>query len=847
MVGIVLVSHSRSLAEGAAELARQMGGEDVHVAPAGGLDGPDDAIGTDAMRVLAAIESVWSPDGVLVLMDLGSAVLSAEMAIEFLDEDRRPSVLLTDAPFVEGAVAAAVAARLDRSLDEVASEARGGLAGKSAHLGEPAPPVAGAGTDEPPPTDGPEARITVVVDLPHGLHARPAARLVQTAGAFDADVRVADATAGRGPVSARSLNAVATLGATAGHALEIVARGPQADAAVEAVRQLAERRFDEAPEDLAPQTPRGAERSAEAWSGRDGAEGPQPDGVLHGLPASPGIAIGPARRFSTPEIAVPDGLASRGNDEELAALDEALVGARAEIARQRDDVAARAGRARAAIFEAHLLFLDDDALLEPTRRRIREGAAAAAAWHEAVDATAVGWTVLEDPYLRARAADLRSVGREVLARLLGVEAPRPRLREAGILVADDLAPADTAGLEPSTCLGVATASGGPTAHAAVLARALGIPAVVGLGGALDVVADGTALGLDGGEGLVYLEPDAAVREALAQAQRARDERSAAARTHAAEPARTEDGERIEVAANIGRPQDVAAAVAAGCDGVGLFRTEFLFMDRDTMPDEREQEAAYRAAAEALGGRPLLVRTLDAGADKPIPWLPQDPEPNPFLGVRGLRLGLARPDVLDVQLRALVRAAADHPIRIMFPMVSTLGELRAARAALDRACEATGVSPAPEVGIMIEVPAAALAAGHLAREADFFSVGTNDLTQYTLAADRGNARVGELADPLHPAVLRLIALAAEAAAANGRWIGVCGELAADADATELLLGLGVRELSMSAPAIPAVKEAVRRTELFAARELALAALELPTAADVRRMIRDRQRVPLPPAR
>ena len=513
MVGIVLVSHSRSLAEGAAELARQMGGEDVHVAPAGGLEGPDDAIGTDAMRVLAAIESVWSPDGVLVLMDLGSAVLSAEMAIEFLDEDRRPSVLLTDAPFVEGAVAAAVAARLDRSLEEVASEARGGLAGKAAHLGEPAPPVDGAGTPgtlEPPPTDGPEARITVVVDLPHGLHARPAARLVQTAGAFDADVRVADVTAGRGPVSARSLNAVATLGATAGHALEIVARGVQADAAVEAVRQLAERRFDEAPEDLAPQAPRGTEPAA----GWDGARGPQPEGVLHGLPASPGVAIGPARRFSTPEIAVADGPASRGNEEELAALDDALAGARAEIARQRDDVAARAGRARAAIFEAHLLFLDDDALLEPTRRRIREGAAAAAAWHEAVEATAVGWTALEDPYLRARAADLRSVGREVLARLLGVEAPRPRLREAGILVADDLAPADTAGLEPSTCLGVATASGGPTAHAAVLARALGIPAVVGLGGALDAVADGTTLGLDGGEGLVYLEPDAAVRDSL---------------------------------------------------------------------------------------------------------------------------------------------------------------------------------------------------------------------------------------------------------------------------------------------------------------------------------------------
>jgi phosphoenolpyruvate-protein phosphotransferase/dihydroxyacetone kinase phosphotransfer subunit len=841
MVGIVLVSHSRSLADGTAELARQMGGEDVRVAPAGGLDGPDEAIGTDAMRVLAAIESVWSPDGVLVLMDLGSAVLSAEMAIEFLEEGRRADVRLTDAPFVEGAVAAAVAAKLGRSLDEVASEARGGLAGKAAHLEvTPVGPAASIHGEPPPPATGPEARAVLAVDLPHGLHARPAARLVQTAGAFDADVRVADLTAGRGPVSARSLNAVATLGATNGHTLEVVARGPQADAAIAALQELAARRFDEAEEDLAaaalPTSPRPA---TEATPGRDG--------VLQGLPASPGIAIGPARRFSMPSVVVPPGTVGRGVDQELDALTEALAGARSAIARRRDDVAARAGRARAAIFDAHLLFLDDEELIEPARRRIREGASAAAAWDDAVEAVAADWAALDDPYLRARADDLRSVGREVLARVLGLEAPRPALPDAGILVAEDLEPADTAALEPGTCLGIATESGGPTAHAAVLARALGIPAVVGLGEALRNVADGATLGLDGGEGLLYVDPPPEVRDRLDDARIAGERRSAIERARAAEPAVTLDGERIEVAANIGGPQDAAAAVAAGCDGVGLFRTEFLFMDRTTMPDEDEQERVYRAAAEALGGRPLLVRTLDAGADKPIAWLPQDPEPNPFLGVRGLRLGLARPEVLDVQLRALLRAAAASPIRIMFPMVTTLEELRAARAAVDRARAATGATADPEIGVMIEVPAAALAAGHLAREADFFSVGTNDLTQYTMAVDRGNARVAPLADPLHPAVLRLIALAAEAAEAQGRWTGVCGELAAEPDATALLLGLGVRELSMNAPAIAAVKDAVRRTRLDEARDLARTALELPTAGDVRRAIRDHRRVGAPPAR
>jgi multiphosphoryl transfer protein len=831
MVGIVLVSHSHSIAEGAAELARQMGGEDVKIETAGGLDTPDREIGTDAVLVQRAIERAWSEDGVLVLMDLGSAVLSTEMALDLLPEERRRGVLLSDAPFVEGAVAAAVTARIGASLEEVAAEARGGLSAKSTHLGTAAPSGAvelaqPAGADA-----GGSASAELVVRTAHGLHARPASRFVRTASEFDADVRVSNADAGRGPVSARSLNAVATLGVTHGQRIAVTATGPQAREAIEALRALGERNFDEQDEDVAPT---GALRPPDVARTADG-------GTLAGLPASPGIAVGPARRFHAAPLDVPDA-AGRGTDEERRALDEAIDAARRDIADQRRSVAGRVGAYRAAIFDAHLLFLDDEALLGPAREAIAGGANAAIAWRDAVEVVARAWEGIDDEYQRARAADLRSVGMQVLARLLGVEVPTPRLDAPGVLLTLDLAPADAASLDRATALGVATAFGGPTSHAAVLARSLGIPAVVGLGTTLLDVPEGTPIALDGEAGVVVVDPSAEVVAELKERLRERDEADRIARAGAMAPASTRDGTPVEVAANVGTLEDVATAVQAGCDGVGLFRTEFLFIGRDEMPTEDEQEAAYRAAAEALGGRPMVVRTLDAGADKPLPYLGQPAEENPFLGVRGLRLGLMRPDVLDPQLRAILRVAADHPVSLMFPMVATLDELRAGRAVVERARAALteagrSIPERLEVGVMIEVPSAALAAEALAREADFFSVGTNDLSQYTLAADRGNERVAALADPLHPAVLELIRRSAAAATAAGRWTGVCGELAADALATPLLIGLGVRELSMSAPAIPHVKRAVRETDLASARALARDALALSGAAEVRKLLRE----------
>lgn len=637
---------------------------------------------------------------------------------------------------------------------------------------------------------------------PLGLHARPAARLVQTAAEFDADVTVTNVSAGRGPASARSLSGVATLGVRSGEEIDVTASGGQAAEVLAAIEALVERGFDEtAQPDVVPPTQME----------------PAADGRLHGFAAAPGAALAEARHFRRVE---PDG----EPDGDWLALERAIGAVRGEVTATRDAVAARDDYA-AAIFDAHLLILADEALLEPARNADN----AARAWSDAAVATASAYRDLDDEYLRARADDVEALRRRVVAHVLGTAGAAPTLDAPGILVARELTPAETATLDPALVLGIATAHGGPTGHSAILARSLGIPAVVGLGEALLAVDEGARLLLDGDAGSVCVEPDPDLIERHETRARGRADAAYAARAAATEPALTRDGVRIEVAANAGSVEDAATAVANGADGVGLLRTEFLFLDRDSLPDEDEQAAVYADIAERLAGRPLIVRTLDAGADKPLPALRQPAEANPFLGVRGIRLGLANPDLLETQLRAVLRAAAVHPLKVMFPMVATVDELRAALAMLDR------LGPRPdglEVGVMIEVPSAALSAAALAPLVEFFSVGTNDLAQYALAADRGNEHVGALADALHPAVLRLIAAAAEAARANGRWIGVCGELASDPVAAAALIGLGVTELSVSPPRVAEIKQAVRAVDAGNAEVLSRTLLDAESAAEVR---------------
>jgi multiphosphoryl transfer protein len=818
MVGIVIVSHSATLAAGVREVAAEMAGPDVRLEPAGGIGAPEPALGTDATRVAEAIARADSGDGVLVLMDLGSAVLSAETALELLTDEQRERVLLCEAPLVEGAVAAAVAARLGSSLQEVAAEARGGLQGKAAQLdtGEPEAPAAASAAA---PSEG----LTLHLEIrnPLGLHARPAARFVQTTGGFDADVEVTNLARGRGPASGRSLNGLATLGIRQGDEILVSAHGPQAAQALDALVELAGRDFDEQPAPVAPPAP-AAVPADQATDGR-----------LVGLPGAPGIVSGAARHLGAAEPEIPTG-SSGDPEQEWRALQQALEQVRGEIRAVRDSVRARAGEYSAAIFDAHLLFLDDDALLEPARRAIFEdGRNAAEAWQAAAEAVASDYRSLDDEYMRARAEDLTGVARQVVAVLAG-DAAAPTLSSPGIVVAADLTPADTVALDRELAYGIATAVGSPTSHSAILARSLGIPAAVGLGEALLQVPEGTELLLDGDAGAVYVKPAEELAAEYARRSALREEAAREAHAQAAEPALTRDGRRIEVVANIGSSDDVSAALANGAEGVGLLRTEFLFLERDSMPSEEEQYAAYSRIAEALDGRPLVLRTLDVGADKPLPYLPAQTEANPFLGVRGIRLSLARPELLETQLRAVVRTAADHLLKVMFPMVSTLDEYRQARAVLERIRKDLD-APEVEVGVMVEVPAAALAAEAFAPEVDFFSLGTNDLTQYTMAAERGNAAVAGLADGLHPALLRLISAVAEAASRHDRWVGVCGELASDPTAVPVLIGLGVTELSANPPAIPGVKQAVRSVEVEAARRLAEEALRLASAAEVRALV------------
>ncbi len=829
MVGIVVVSHSARLAEGVVELAREMAGEEVPIAAAGGLDEPGEPLGTDAVRVMAALQEVGerADGGTLVLMDLGSAILSAETALDFLDDDARARVRLVAAPLVEGAVAAAAAARAGAGLDEAAAEAARGLAGKEAHLGA----EAGGGEGAAPEDDGGGwLTATAVVGGEHGLHARPAAAVVRAAAGLDAEVRIENVTAGRGPAAARSLTALSTLGALRGHTVRILARGLQASEALAAVAALVAEDDGAAP--AAPAEP------AEAPAG-DAPAAPGPGETLRGVPASPGQASGPARVAGAGPPPLPDAPAGPP-DEERAALAAAREAVAAELAGLRDSAAGRAGAEAADILDAQLLLLGDEALVEAAEAAVAAGAPAARSWDEAVRAAARGYEALDDEYLRARAGDLLDVGRRVLERLAG-GGPEAAAGEAGpeILVAGELGAADAAALDPERVAGLATAGGGPTSHAAIIARALGIPGVAGLGPAVLAVADGTPLLLDGDAGTVVVAPDEAARAAHEARREEAGRRAAAARARAHEPAATRDGRHVEVAANAGAPGDVERAVAEGADGVGLFRTEFLFLGRGDAPDEDEQRAVYAAAAAALGGRRLVLRTLDAGADKPLPYLGQPPEENPFLGVRGLRLSLARPELLLLQLRAALQAAAQAPLGIMFPMVSEAGELRQALALLDEARrsladEGRGAGEV-EVGAMVEVPAAALAAAALASQVNFLSIGTNDLVQYTMAAERGNAGVARLSDPVHPAVLRLVAAVTEAAARHACRVAVCGEAASDPAAIPLLVGLGVDELSVAPGRVPLVKEAVRALEMDAARALAARALELEDAAAVRDLV------------
>ncbi len=657
-----------------------------------------------------------------------------------------------------------------------------------------------------------------------GLHARPAAVLANMARKYKADIQLL-----KGAQQANAKSIVGIMGLNIGHqdSVQLAADGVDAEDAITGLTPLIREGLGQAgyPPIAAPASI--AFAAAVAPPPRQHAADPN---VFWGVTASGGVAVGKVFQARRGEIIV-DPL-SANPPVERRKLDDAIAQSKIELEALQMRLRAEADTEKAAIFAAHEEILDDPNLLALTYSGVESGQSSAYAWRQAINSQAAMLAQLPNELLAARANDLRDVGRRVLEKLTSIEAARLEAPPDSILIAEDLTPSDTANLDRSNVLGFATTLGGATSHVAILARAFGIPAVAGVEARALDIPNGAPVILDGTNGRLSIHPSPQEIAAV-QAQHAQHAVQRDADLEAAfEAAVTTDNHQIEVVANISGLEDAKEAMLLGGEGVGLLRSEFLFLDRTTPPSEDEQTAAYSAVAQAMWpNRPLIIRTLDGGGDKPLPYAPIPPEANPFLGERGIRVGLNRPEILRTQLRAILRAAQSARISVMFPMIATMEEWRMARAMLAEEQINLGLAPIP-TGIMVEIPATAIMAEQFAREADFFSIGANDLTQYTLAMDRGHPKLASQVDGLNPGVLQLISLTVQGAVKHGKWVGVCGGLAADPQAVPILLGLGVTELSVSVPAIPAVKAQIRRLNLAACQNLAAQALSQETAAAVR---------------
>lgn len=660
----------------------------------------------------------------------------------------------------------------------------------------------------------------------NGLHARPAAMLARAAKAFPCEIHL-ERDSRR--ASAKSVTAILELSFSLGDTVAIDARGDRAAEAVAEIARLIASGCGESQDES------GA-ASALAPSASAHQPASVPAGAVAGVVAAPGIAIGMAYHWRRTKPVIVE--AGRGADVEWQSLRDAIARADADLAQ----LEAGAGSvAQRSIAGAHRALLDDARILDGVHAALGStGKSAAYCWNLAIEAQAERMRAAGNALLRERADDILDVGARVLAVLSGAKAPQPVFPPECVAFARGLTPSDLATLDTASVIGLVLESGGPTSHVAILARAMGIPALC----LADVtVAEASRVILDAEQGLLWIDPDAAaIASARASLERSQA-RTARDLQAAREPASTVDGRHLEVAANVATVKDAMRLQELGADGIGLLRTEFLFESRATPPDEQDQVAAYRNVLTRLGpGRRVVIRTLDAGGDKPLPFLPIGVEDNPFLGLRGVRATLHHPEIFRTQLRALLRVSGECPLHIMIPMVSGIEELRQVRAILDEETRQLGqtcrLDPV-QLGIMIEVPSAALLAPVLAREADFFSIGTNDLTQYTLAMDRGHTVLGPMADPLHPAVLALIDLTVKGAHAHGKWVGVCGAMAADPRAVPILVGLDVDELSVPPAMVPTIKAGIRSLSHAQCVALARQALASGTAAEVGQLVRDSQ--------
>ncbi len=676
------------------------------------------------------------------------------------------------------------------------------------------PPLSGVDWSAP---EGHPVSAPAVIRNPNGMHARPAATLVQEVKRFDAMIQLGKN--GR-YVSASSVTEIMSLDLARGDEIEVRATGTAAQAAVDAVCAAIFAGLGEDPE---AQSAEQEERYV-----------PSQEGMLGGIPAAPGLAIGKVhlRRLEYPLFPY------RGSapEAELATLDTALGSSEQDLRQAETLFLARGENEKAQIFAAHRELLQDAEVARDAHAGIKEGLSAAQSFFDAMQKRIDQLGTLKSPILRQRATDMKDVTQRVLYAIVNEPLPSIELEEDTVLACDDLTPSTLATLPTGSIRALVTEVGGATSHAAIIARSMGVPYVASLGETYQKLEEGQLLIVDGTAGAVTPDPSENQLNAARKEIARLDDVARRQQSLAHEAAYTRCGRPIEVAVNIGSLKDAQAGDEKGCDGVGLLRSEFLFMGRRDAPSEEEQAQEYVAIAKTMGQkRPLVVRTLDVGGDKPLPYIPLDEEENPFLGVRGVRVAFKYPEILRAQVRAALRAAPHCRLHLMFPMVANRDEFLWAQELVRAEIKSLGVSDQVSIGVMVEVPSAALNARWLAQEVDFFSIGTNDLTQYTLAMDRGHPELSAQADAFDPAVLRLIEMTAAAAHAEGKWVGVCGGLAAETLATPLLIGLGIDELSVPAPSIPELKAQIRNLSVDECRAVAEGALAQPSAEKVRALL------------
>jgi multiphosphoryl transfer protein len=830
MVGLVLVSHSRPLAEAVGDFVRKTVSSNLALSCSGGVGENREELGTDAVHIQEAIASVYSEDGVLVLMDMGSAILSAETAKEFLSPEQQENVRLTSAPLVEGGIAAAIQAQIGSSLEEVTNAALQSLLPKREQIQDVAAapqPVASA----PPPPAGETLDVTILNT--HGLHLRPAATLIKTLARFPAEILIENRTAQRGPVPVRSLVDVTRLQIRQGDSVRFSISASDSRPIVDAINLLVESRFGETPEEQPQEAPPSAPTTETIFAG------------------SRWIAIGRPLLRDAVEFTIPQEKLETGADaeREIGHLKTAIEQATTEFDNRINRLRDTLQRQELAVFDAQRMILSDETIFHEVRDQVEaQYMNAAAAWHSILSRYATFQENVEDPYLRARAADFREVDRIVLSQLIDQKkaAPLPEQAIASptIVICEELTPTLAEQFHRAAVAGVIQLGGGTTSHGAILARAFGLPAIGGARESLVRLRTAKFLAIDGSTGAIWIDPSSELVDQLTEKRRREVSEQETARRQSHERSITKDGVVVQVGANAGSANDIASARTNGAEFVGLFRSEFLFHDLDHQPDSEEQFAAFREAlGPSEGSIPITIRLIDVGGDKPLPFLPQPKEANPFLGIRGIRLLMAHPRFFCAHLEAILRLAQTFTIRLMIPMVTDLSEVLATKSLLTEIAGDLVKAGVPHqwpipVGAMIETPSAAVLIDQLLAHLDFVSIGTNDLTQYVLCAERGNASLSALSDPLHPAVVEVCKRVIRAAARHEVKASMCGEAASDPDAVPIWVGLGLRELSVVPAAIPGTKNHIRKLNASVlAAQLDTKSATFEGASDVRKFSQD----------